>query len=42
VRLAAGLSAEQVAEVLQVDANTVRNHFKADRRGGLQALRHVA
>jgi len=42
VLLATGWSAEQVAEVLQVDANTVRNHFKAYRRGGLQALRQVA
>lgn len=28
VLLASGWSAEQVAEVLQVDANTLRNHFR--------------
>lgn len=42
VLLATGWSAEQVAEVLQVDPNTVRNHFKRFRQGGLKALGHVA
>lgn len=42
VLLATGWTAEQVAEVLQVDANTVRNHFKRYREGGLKALGHVA
>ena len=31
-----------MAEVLQVDANTVRNQFSRYRDGGLQALVHVA
>ena len=42
VLLATGWGAEAVAEVLQVDANTVRNHFKRYRDGGLEALVHVA
>jgi transposase len=42
VLLATGWTAEQVAEVLQVDPNTVRNHFKRYQQGGLVALRHVA
>jgi transposase len=42
VLLATGWSAEQVAEVLQVDTNTVRNHFKRYREGGVKALGHVA
>lgn len=42
VLLATGWSAEQVAEVLQVDPNTVRNHFKRYQQGGLVALCHVA
>ena len=42
VLLATGWSAEQVAEVLQVDPNTVRNHFKRYQQGGLSGLRHVA
>jgi len=29
-------------EVLQVDANTVRNHFRRYQQGGLKALQHVA
>ena len=41
VLLATGWTAEQVAEVLQVDANTVRNHFKRYRQGGIEALRRV-
>ena len=39
---ATGWSAEQVAEALQVDANTVRNHFKRYREGGVKALGHAA
>ncbi len=42
VLLATGWTAEQVAEVLQVDANTVRSHFKRYCEGGLKALGHVA
>jgi transposase len=42
VLLATGWTAEQVAEVLQVDANTVRNHFKRYREGGIKALGHIA
>jgi transposase len=42
VLLGTGWSAEQVAEVLQVDANTVRNHFRRYQQGGLKALGQVA
>jgi len=42
VLLATGWTAEAVAEVLQVDANTVRNHFKRYRQDGLKALGHTA
>jgi transposase len=42
VLLATGWTAEEVAEVLQVDANTVRNHFNRYHQGGLKALGHVA
>lgn len=42
VLLATGWSAEQVAEVLQVDPNTVRHHFKCYQQGGIAALRHMA
>ena len=42
VLLATGWTAEEVAEVLQVDANTVRNHFKRYREGGIPALRDIA
>jgi transposase len=42
VLLASGWSAEDVAEVLQVDPNTVRNHFKRYQQGGLEALGQVA
>jgi transposase len=38
VLLATGWTAEAVAEVLQIDPNTVRNHFKCYRQGGLEAL----
>jgi transposase len=41
VLLATGWTAEAVAEVLQVDSNTVRNHFKCYRQGGLEALNDV-
>ena len=41
VLLATGWSAEDVAEVLQVDPNTVRNHFKCYREGGIDALRAI-
>ena len=40
--LATGWTAEEVAEILQVDANTVRNHYKRYRQGGLKALGHIA
>ena len=42
VLLATGWSAEEVAEVLQVDPNPVRNHFKRYQQGGLVELGHVA
>lgn len=40
--LATGWTAEEVAEILQVDANTIRNHFKRYREGGIKALGHIA
>jgi len=36
VLLATGWTAEQIAEVLQIDPNTVRNHFKRYRQDGLK------
>ncbi|PQJ95348.1 IS630 family transposase [Chromatium okenii] len=42
VLLATGWTAEQVAEVLQVDPNTVRNHFKRYQQGGIELLVHIA
>ena len=39
--LATGWTAEEVAEILQVDANTVRNHFKRYRVAGLAGLNRV-
>jgi len=39
--LASGWTAEEVAEILQVDANTIRNHFKRYREGGIEALAHI-
>ena len=42
VLLATGWSAEDVAEVLQVDANTVRNHYRRYQQGGVEALGQVA
>ena len=41
VLLATGWSAEGVAEVLLVDPNTVRAHFKRYREDGLEGLRRV-
>lgn len=38
VSLASDWSAEQVAEVLLIDPNTVRNHFRRYRQGGLPSL----
>jgi len=38
VLLCTGWTAEEVAEVLFVEPNTVRNHFKCYREGGLEAL----
>ncbi len=40
--LAGGWSAEQVAEVLLVDSNTVRDHFRRYQHGGLPGLLHMA
>ncbi len=42
VLLATGWTAEQVAEALLIDPNTVRNHFKRYQQNGLDALGHVA
>lgn len=42
VLLGTGWTAEQVAEALMVDPNTVRNHFKRYRQGGIKALAEVA
>ncbi len=42
VLLATDWTAEQVAEVLLIDPNTVRNHFRRYRQGGLEALGHNA
>lgn len=41
VLLATGWTADQVARALGVDANTVRNHFKRYRQGGIEALRRI-
>lgn len=41
VLLAGGWTAEAVAEALLVDSNTVRNHFKCYRQGGIDALRLI-
>ena len=38
VLLASGRTAEDVADTLLVDPNTVRNHFKRYRQGGLAGL----
>jgi len=42
VLLSTGWTAKAVAEVLQVDANTVRSHFQRYRQDGLEALGHTA
>jgi transposase len=42
VLLASGWGADDVAAALLVDPNTVRNHFKAYRAGGLSGLVHLA
>ena len=42
VLLASGRTAEDVADALLVDANTVRNHFKRYRQEGLAGLQHLA
>jgi transposase len=42
VLLAIGLTAEQVAEVLQIDANTVRNQFRRYQQSGIEALLSAA
>jgi len=42
VLLASGRTAEDVAEALLIDPNTVRNHFKRYRQGGLPSLLHLA
>ena len=41
VALAIGWTAEEVAELLQIDPNTVRNHFKRYRTEGLAGLNRV-
>ncbi len=41
ILLASGWSAEQVAEALLIDANTVRSHFRRYREGGLRGLLEV-
>jgi transposase len=42
ILLASGWSAEDVADALLIDPNSVRNHFKRYQRGGLAGLLHVA
>jgi len=42
VLLASGRTAEDVAEALLIDPNTVRNHFKRYQQGGLPGLLHLA
>jgi len=41
VALATGWTAEEVAELLQIDPNTARNHFKRYRTEGLAGLNRV-
>ncbi len=41
VALATGWTTEEVAELLQIDPNTVRNHFKRYRTEGLAGLNRV-
>jgi transposase len=38
ISLALGRTAEQVAEILLIDENTVRNHFRRYQEGGLERL----
>ena len=42
ILLASGWSAEQVAQALLIDADTVRNYFKRYRQDGVEGLLHVA
>jgi len=42
VLLASGRTAEDVADALLIDPNTVRNHFKRYQQGGLPGLLHLA
>ena len=42
VLLERGWTAEEVAEALLIDPNTVRNHFRRCQQDGLAGLRHVA
>jgi transposase len=42
VLLAAGWVAEDAAEALLIDPNTVRNYFRRYQQGGLAGLRDVA
>ena len=42
VLLASGWAAEDVADALLIDPNTVRNHFKQYKQGGLSGLLHLA
>jgi transposase len=42
VLLASGWTAEQVAEALLIDPNTVRDHFRRYQQDGLAGLRHAA
>ncbi|WP_295430682.1 helix-turn-helix domain-containing protein [uncultured Thiodictyon sp.] len=42
VSLAGGWPAEQVAEVLLIDSNTVRNHFRRYQQAGLPGLLQMA
>jgi DNA-binding transcriptional ArsR family regulator len=39
--LDSGWSVEDFAEILQVEPDTVRNHFKRYRQGGIHALRNL-
>ena len=42
ILLASGWSAEDIADALLIDPNTVRNHFKRYQQGGLPGLLQVA
>jgi transposase len=41
ISLATGWTAEQIAEILQLDSNTVRNYFKRYKQGGIDLLVQV-